>query len=127
MIHLALRKEPLVPIAQKYSIRKLVLDNGICLFDRWFASLGEDDQVMIDDRLARVRQGSYGEINSVGGGVWELKFRKGRAIRVYYGIMGRQVVLLIAGGDKRTQKRDIEKAKALFLLFKEGIGHDESH
>jgi putative addiction module killer protein len=116
-----------LPIAQKYSIRKLVLDSGVCLFDQWFESLKDDDQVMVDDRLARVRQGSLGEINSVGGGVWELKFRKGKAIRLYYGIVGRQVVLLIVGGDKRTQKRDIEKARALFLLFKEGIGHDENH
>ncbi len=73
---------------------------------------------MVDDRLYRVSLGSFGEINSIGSGVFELKFRIGRAIRVYYGQIGREIVLLIVGGDKRTQKRDIAKAISLFEQFK---------
>jgi putative addiction module killer protein len=116
-----------LPIAAKYTLKKLVLSDGDCPFDEWFDALSEDDQVMVDHRFANIRQGSFGEINSVGGGVWELKFRKGAALRIYYGPIGRQVLLLVAGGNKRTQTRDIAKAKKLFQLFKRGAVHDEGH
>ena len=116
-----------MPIVEKYTLKKLVLDGGDCPFDEWFGALTEDDQIMVDDRLARIRQGSFGEINNVGGGVWELKFRKGRAIRIYYGQIGKQMLLLIFGGDKRAQKREITKAKALFQLFKKGAAFDEDN
>ena len=107
-----------MPIASKYELRKLTLTDGRCPFDEWFEALEDEDQFIIDNRLIRVRLGSFGEINDVGKGVWELKFRKGRALRVYYGQIGREVILLIIGGDKRTQKKDIEKAKMLFTAFK---------
>ncbi len=109
-----------MPIAQLYEIKKLVLNGGLCPFDEWFDTITEDDQVMVDDRLTRVRQGSLGEINTVGRGVFELKFRKGRAVRIYYGQIGKQVLLLIVGGDKATQRRDIRKAIELFQLVREG-------
>ncbi len=115
-----------MPIAEKYLVTKLVIDGGKCPFDEWFDELPEDYQIMVDDRLAGVRQGSFGEINHIGDGVWELKFRKGRAIRIYYGRIGKQVLLLVVGGDKRTQKRDVAKAKALFELFQKGTAKDEN-
>ena len=101
-----------------YLIKKLILAGGVCPFDQWFESLGGDDQAMVDTRLARVRLGAFGERRFVGAGVWELKFRKGRALRLYYGLCGKTAVLLIVGGDKRTQARDIEKARELFRSFK---------
>ena len=126
MIHWSNTAERTVPIAQAYIIKKLCLSQGICPFNEWFDTLTQDDQIMVDDRLARVRQGSFGEINALGYGVSELKFRRGRALRVYYGQIGKQVILLIVGGDKSTQKRDIAKAIELFRLVKEGgIQHED--
>ena len=85
-------------ITRKYQLRKLVIAGDVCPFDEWFETLEVEDQQMVDIRLARVQLGSFGEINSVGDGVWELKFRKGRAIRIYYGQTGKTVILLIVGG-----------------------------
>lgn len=102
-----------------------MIGNRKCPFDQWFNSLEEDDQLMVDYRIACIRQGTFGEINSVGNGVWELKFRKGKAIRVYYAKIGKQVLLLVCGGDKRSQKGDILRARTLFGLYKKGQLKDE--
>lgn len=75
---------------------------------------------MVDNRLTRVRLGNFGDVNEVGQGVWELKFHKGRALRVYYAQVGRTVLLLISGGDKRSQKKDIQRARKLFAAYKLG-------
>ena len=97
----------------------------MCPFDEWFGSLDASDQQMVDTRLLRVRLGVFGEINTVGKGVWELKFRKGAAFRTYYGQIGREIILLIVGGDEGTQKRDINKALELFTQYKSGGLKDE--
>ena len=109
-----------MPIASKYEIRKLILPNGSCPFGEWYDELEEKEQYMVEVRLLRVRLGCFGEIRSVGAGVFELKFRKGRAMRVYYGQVKSQIVLLLMGGDKRTQTGDIKRARALFAEFKSG-------
>ncbi len=110
---------------EKYLLKKLVLENDVCPYNEWFETLSEDDQIMVIDRMARVRQGSFGEINVIDEGVWEFKFRKGRALRIYYGQIGKIVLLLLIGGDKKTQRRDIKKAIEFFTNFKDGIGSDE--
>jgi putative addiction module killer protein len=56
-----------------------------------------------------------------------LKFRKGAAFRVYYGQIGKEIILLIVGGDKRTQSKDIRKAKELFSRYKREDLKDEKH
>jgi putative addiction module killer protein len=114
-------------LAFGFEIKKLVLATGKCPFDAWFKALGEDDQVMVDGRLARVRQGSLGEMRSLGDAISEFKFRKGRALRIYYAQVGRRVILLIGGGDKKTQKRDIAWAKMLFREYKKGAANYEGH
>ncbi len=114
-------------ITRKVEIKKLVIGGSVCPFDEWFETLEVEDQYMVQTRLARVELGSFGEINSVGDGVFELKFRKGRAIRVYYGQIGKVIVLLITGGDKRTQKRDIKKARELFKTYQSGAQKDENN
>ena len=61
-------------------------------------------------RLIRLHDGNFGDCRSVGSGVWELKIDWGPGYRVYYAIDGKRVVLLLAGGDKRTQPQDIARA-----------------
>ncbi len=103
---------------EQYAIEKYVLPNGICPYDEWYSEQSREDQLMIDSRLTRVIQGTFGEINTVGGGVFEFKFRKGRAIRIYYTKIGLRIILLLVGGDKRTQSRDIAKAREWLEAFK---------
>lgn len=69
-------------------------------------------------RLARVRQGNLGDCQPVGGGVSELRVDYGPGYRVYFGQQGRTIVVLLCGGDKRTQDRDIRLAKLYWREFK---------
>ncbi len=96
-------------------IKKLGLQNGLVLFDEWFDSLRDlRMQAAVDARLTRVRAGNFGDCKSVGGGVFELRISFGPGLRVYYGLHGRQIVVLLGGGDKRSQKRDIRRAQRLW-------------
>ena len=62
-------------------------------------------------RVSRLALGSFGDCKPVGGGVLELRIDHGPGYRVYCARVGRQVVLLLGGGDKRRQARDIEVAR----------------
>jgi putative addiction module killer protein len=96
-------------------IKKLALQNDLVPFDEWFDSLGDlRMQAAVDARLTRVRAGNFGDCKSVGGGVFELRVAMGPGLRVYYGLQGRQVVILLGGGDKSTQARDIRRARGLW-------------
>lgn len=67
----------------------------------------------IATRIARVEEGNFGDHKSVGEGVSELRFTFGPGYRVYYTQRGDVVVILLCGGDKGSQDRDIERAKAM--------------
>lgn len=95
-----------------------MLQNGLVPFDEWFDSLGDKRmQAVVDARLARVRAGSFGDYKSVGGGVFELRIALGPGLRVYYGLRGKQIVVLLGGGDKSSQARDIRRAQQLWQQF----------
>ncbi len=99
-------------------IKKLELQNGSVPFDEWFDSLRDQRmQAAVDARLARVRAGNFGDCKSVGDGVFELRIAFGPGLRVYYGLHGRKIVVLIGGGDKRSQARDIRRAHELWQQF----------
>ena len=100
-------------------IKKLELPNGVVPFDEWFDSLRDRKiQAAVDARLTRIRAGNFGDFKSVGGGVFELRISFGPGLRVYYGLHGRQIVVLLAGGDKGSQSRDIRRAQQLWEQFK---------
>src|SRR2546422_10450338 len=85
-------------------------DRG-CPFKEWFDSLKDDGvRQIIDAILTRVERGLLGETNSIGHGVSELKFRVGPGYRVYFGKQGKRVIILLCGGHKGSQKKDIKKA-----------------
>ncbi|HEX3811178.1 MAG TPA: type II toxin-antitoxin system RelE/ParE family toxin [Rhizomicrobium sp.] len=80
-------------------------------YRRWFAALRDAQaKSRIDARLLRLAGGNPGDIRFVGGGVLELKIDYGPGYRVYYMRKGAVLILLLAGGDKRTQVRDIRAA-----------------
>ena len=105
-------------------IRKLELENGRVPFDDWFESLRDLRlQAAVDSRLARVRVGNLGDHKRVGAGVSELRVNAGPGLRIYYGEHGKQVVILLGGGDKATQTRDIHRAKQLWQQWLEFNKH----
>lgn len=84
------------------------------VYDKWFDAIrSRETRVRIIDRLDDVCLGNFGDHKSVGGGVWELRCNFAGGIRIYYTYNGQEVLLLLAGGDKSTQKRDIARAKAM--------------
>jgi putative addiction module killer protein len=99
-------------------IKKLELENGFVPFDEWFDSLRDQRvQAAVDVRLTRVRAGNFGDYKSVGDGVFELRIAFGPGLRVYYGLHGRKIVVLLGGGDKSSQSRDIRRAQELWQQF----------
>ena len=81
-------------------------------FTKWRKKLGDADaRGRIDKRLARLRfDGNPGEYREVGQGVYELKIDYGPGYRIYCAFVGARLVLLLCGGDKRTQAADIKRA-----------------
>jgi putative addiction module killer protein len=105
------------PVIER-EIKKLELQNGLVPFDEWFDALHDQKmQAAVDARLTRVRAGNFGDCKSVGGGVFELRIALGPGLRVYFGLQGQRVVILLGGGDKSTQARDIRRAQQLWQQF----------
>lgn len=84
------------------------------VFSRWLGDLKDHRaKAAIVFRLRQVAAGHWGDVKSVGGGVSELRWHIGPGYRVYFTRRGAQIVLLLAGGDKSTQAKDIAKAQKL--------------
>jgi putative addiction module killer protein len=84
------------------------------LFEQWFVSLR--DRVArgrIDVRIRRLSLGNFGDVKPVGEGVSEMRIDYGPGYRVYFVQRGQTLIVLLAGGDKRTQDRDIATALEL--------------
>jgi putative addiction module killer protein len=87
-------------------------------FVRWFTELRDRNAVArIKSRIDRLQLGLLGDAKSVGEGVSEMRIDYGPGYRVYFVQRGTKVVILLAGGDKRTQSRDIEKANELARML----------
>ena len=94
--------------------------DGQVPFEEWLDDLKDKRAVArVLARLARVRHGNLGDCKPVGEGVSELRVDYGPGYRVYFGQKGRTLVVLLCGGDKRTQDRDIRLAKQFWQEFKQ--------
>lgn len=89
----------------------------ILSFKQWLDDLDKFAVVVVLSRLRTVTKGSLGHWRSVGDGVSELKIDFGPGYRVYFTRRGKEVIILLVGGDKKTQKRDIAKAQELAKLL----------
>lgn len=92
------------------------------VFRDWLMRLRDrETRVRIDDRLKRLATGHAGDTKAIGGGVRELRLHFGPGYRVYYLWQGKVLIVLLNGGDKGTQQRDITIAKRLAEEAKDGI------
>ena len=83
-------------------------------FADWLDDLADDiSAAAVAERLLRVRRGLFGDHASVGDRVSELRIHYGPGLRAYYTIRDRVVIFMLVGGTKRTQRRDIQRAKAI--------------
>ncbi len=85
----------------------------------WLDEQSINVQSLVNVRLNRVEKGLFGDHHSEGGGVWALIFDDGPGTRIYYGLTDSQkVVLLLVGGNKKRQNKDIQQAIAFWEDFK---------
>ncbi len=92
------------------------------LFRRWLDSLKDRRaRTRIDDRLLRLADGNAGDTKSIGDGVQELRLHFGPGYRIYYVWKGDVLIVLLTGGNKDTQARDIAKAKKMAKDADDGI------
>lgn len=83
-------------------------------FNEWIRNLRDiKGRARILVRINRIEEGNFGDTKPVGGGVSELRLQFGSGYRVYYTMQGETVTILLCGGDKGTQDRDIERAKKI--------------
>ena len=86
--------------------------NGREPFEEWLDSLRDKKaQAIILERLNRLRLGNFGDCRHLGEGVYELRMHYGPGYRVYFGDLDGEIVILLCGGSKRSQRQDIKRAK----------------
>lgn len=92
-------------------VRTYLRRDGTCPFNDWIESLRDRQaRARIRARINRVRLGNLGDCKSIGGGVLELRIDYGPGYRVYLGIAGAKLIILLCGGDKGSQSDDIREA-----------------
>lgn len=87
-------------------------------FGAWFNDLPPQPAARIASTLAKVEQGNLASAKSVGSGVQELRIDAGPGYRIYFGRDGDKLIILLAGGTKRRQQKDIEAAHARWADYK---------
>lgn len=92
-------------------IREYLGLSGASAYGCWYASLDRAAKVRIARSLIRLAEGNIGRVKSVGAGVMELKVHFGPGYRVYFGWDGPSLILLLGGGSKKRQNKDIADAQ----------------
>ncbi len=107
-------------------VRECLSADGRCFFREWLDTLEIAVRARIQARILRFELGNLGDHKSVGGGVWETRLFFGPGYRIYFGKEGASVVLLLLGGDKSSQRRDIAKARQLWREYLEATQHGKT-
>ena len=104
----------------KIELLEYVSDDGKNIFRTWLHKLKDSTaRARIRVRLNRVRLGNFGDCKSVGQGVSELRIDYGSGYRVYFGKNGAVVVLLLCGGTKQSQAKDIRNAQKYWAQYQQ--------
>ena len=98
--------------AQEKTILTYVKKDGKVPFNDWLKTLKDRKaRAIIRTRINRVRLGNLGDCKPLGEGISELRIKFGAGYRVYFGQEGKTIIILLSGGDKSSQDKDIKEAK----------------
>jgi putative addiction module killer protein len=104
-----------------FILKKYQLASGKVPFDEWLATLSPVFRARVHANLARVEVGNWGNVKSIKGAdvkdLYELRMFFGPGFRAYFGKDGSQLVMLLCGGDKTSQRKDISAAKRLWKEY----------
>jgi putative addiction module killer protein len=83
-------------------------------YSKWYDKLRDlSAKAIINIRLRRIMLEQFGEVKNLKGGVFEIKINHGPGYRIYYTQKGKEIILLLLGGDKSDQERNIAKAREI--------------
>lgn len=90
------------------------------IFSKWFKKIKDRKAYKaIAIRMLRAQQGNFGDVQPIGEGLSEMRIFIGKGYRVYFAIKDNKLILLLNGGDKSTQNKDIKQAKLIFEQLEE--------
>ncbi|CNJ50940.1 addiction module killer protein [Yersinia mollaretii] len=98
-----------------YTAKRYQEDSGKVPYTDWIKKLRKKDlraAVKIDNRIDRAESGNFGDHKFERDGVWELRVDYGPGYRVYYAVENKEIILLLVGGNKATQDKDLDRAVA---------------
>ncbi len=106
----------------EYEIKIYATENGDEPFREWLDSLKDfDTQALIFQRLQRIKLGNFGDCKPIDEGLWEFRIHHKAGIRIYYARVEQRLILIVGGGDKRSQQRDITKVKKYLADYKRRV------
>jgi putative addiction module killer protein len=103
----------------KVTIREYVTAEGKNHFREWLGTLDVAVRARVQARIFRFETGNLGDHKSIGAGVWEARLPFGAGYRVYFGKERETVILLLLGGDKASQRKDIRLAQQFWIDYLE--------
>ncbi len=93
--------------------------DGKCPYQDWYKKLDKSIRQQVDRRIDRLEEGIYGDCKRLSNDLFELRFKIGSGYRIYFTESQDVIILILCAGDKSSQSKDIEKAKAIIKEIKE--------
>ena len=88
--------------------------NGRSPYRQWYTQIKDEKaQIAISNRITRLRVGNFGDFRRLDAGLYELRIHYGPGYRIYFGVFQNDIVILLCGGTKGTQQRDITREKII--------------
>jgi putative addiction module killer protein len=103
----------------KFEIELFKIENNKIPFKDWIESFDEHTQERILSRIDRIRFGNFGDYKNLGDGILELRFNFGSGYRIYFGKRNHKIIILLCGGNKKTQNKDIKKAQQYWEIYEQ--------
>jgi len=100
-------------------VREYLTASGDSPFGAWFDALDPQAAAKVSVALSRLARGAHSNVKGVGSGVLEFRLDYGPGYRIYFGKDGETIVILLAGGTKQRQQRDVEDARVRWREYKD--------